>query len=142
MSLYEQDFYAWANETAEAILTGAYDKIDAAALADEVADMARKEKRNLRSRLAVLVAHLLKWDYQPEKRSRNWVGTVALQRIKTEELLEESPSLRNQLPEHLDAVYRTAVAIAVRDTQLAKGAFPLACPYSIDEILLNKPVDL
>src|ERR1700677_211726 len=118
--LYEKDYYAWANETADAIRTGEFGKIDTVALADEVADMARKEKRSLMSRLEVLIGHLLKWDYQDRKRTNSWAATIAVQRNRVMKLLNDSPSLTPWLTENLPEIYRDAVLLAVRDTNLSK----------------------
>ena len=105
--LYEKDYYAWANETAAAIRSGEFCRIDTIALADEVADIARQEKRSLRSRLEVLISHLLKWDYQDKKRTRSWAAIIAVQRIRAFKLLTDSPSLTPWLSENLAAMYKS-----------------------------------
>jgi hypothetical protein len=138
--LYEKDYYAWANENAQAIRSGAFGQIDTEALADEVADMAREEKRSVRSRLEILINNLLKWDYQDRKRTRSWAATIDVQRSKVIELLEDSPSLAPFLSENLAAMYRTAVKLCIRDTNLSEDSFPHACPYTLDEILTGKEV--
>ncbi len=140
--LYEKDYYAWANETANAIRSGEFGKIDIDALADEVADIARKEKRSLSSRLEILISHLLKWDYQDKKRTRSWAATIAVQRSRVMKLLKDSPSLTPWLSENLAAPYQVAVQLAIRDTNLRKDSFPSDCPYTLDEILSQKVVEL
>jgi hypothetical protein len=140
--LYEKDYYAWANETADAIRSGEFGKIDKVALADEVADIAREETRSLRSRLEVLIAHLLKWDYQDKKRTRSWAATIAVQRNKVMELLKDSPSLMPWLSENLVPIYELAVQLAVRDTNQSVDSFPSVCPYTLDEILSLKRIEL
>ena len=140
--LYEKDYYAWANETAAAIRSGEFCRIDTIALADEVADIARQEKRSLRSRLEVLISHLLKWDYQGTKRTRSWAAIIAVQRIRVFKLLNDSPSLTPWLSENLAAMYEVAVQLAVRDTGKSQESFPPECPYTLDEILSLKRVDL
>lgn len=142
IDLYEKDYYAWANETADAIRLGEFSRIDTVALADEVADMARKEKRSLRSRLEILISHLLEWDYQDKRRTRSWAATIDLQRDRVIELMEDSPSLKPWLAENLASIYRVAVKLAVRDTNQSKDSFPPACPYTLEEILSLKPIDL
>jgi hypothetical protein len=140
--LYEKDYYAWANETAEAIRSGEFSRIDIDALADEVADIARKEKRSLSSRLEVLIGHLLKWDYQDKKRTRSWAATIAVQRNRVMKLLKDSPSLTPWLSENLGEIYEVAVQLAVRDTNLSQDSFPPECPYTLDEILSLKRVEM
>ena len=140
--LYEKDYYAWANETAAAIRSGEFCRIDTIALADEVADIARQEKRSLRSRLEVLISHLLKWDYQDKKRTRSWAAIIAVQRIRAFKLLNDSPSLTPWLSENLAAMYEVAVQLAVRDTGKSQDSFPPACPCTLDEILSLERVDL
>jgi hypothetical protein len=140
--LYEKDYYAWANDTAAAIRSGAFNQIDIEALADEVADIARKEKRSLQSRLEVLISHLLKWDYQESKRTISWMGTISIQRSRVLKLLKDSPSLKPWLRDNLTEIYEDAVQLAVRDTSKRPNEFPPACPYTLDEILSTKDVNL
>src|SRR2546426_519054 len=96
--LYDEDFVAWASETARLLRSGRFDKIDVEHLAEEVEDMANRDKRELASRLRVLILHLLKWQQQPGKRSRSWRATIATQRAELKDLLDQSPSLRRVLP--------------------------------------------
>ena len=138
--LYEKDYYAWAKETAEAIRSGAFNKIDTEALADEVAAIARQERRSLKSRLEILTCHLLKWDFQKENRTRSRAATIAIQRRKTMSLLEDSPSLFPWLTERLPEIYAGAVQLAVKDTNRPEDTFPASCPYTLDEILTTKNV--
>src|SRR5438093_12531420 len=93
---YEQDFYAWTVEQSRLLRSGELSAIDAANIAEEIESMGRSDRRELRSRLAVLVMHLLKWRHQPGARSRSWSATVDEQRLQIEEVLAESPSLRPQ----------------------------------------------
>jgi hypothetical protein len=108
--------------------------VDEVALADEVGDLARKERRALRNRLAILLAHLLKQRYQPEKASRSWQATIDEQRLRIREILQESPSLRAQLPEAAISAYAIARLRAVRDTHLALETFPVLTPFSDEEL--------
>src|ERR1035438_9493947 len=97
-ALYEQDFALWAEETARLLRAGALDDLDIENLAEEIESMGRKDRRELRSRLKVLLSHLLKWRIQPDHRSGgSWRSTIAIQRSDIEQLLEESPSLRSRL---------------------------------------------
>jgi hypothetical protein len=139
--LYEKDYYAWAQQTADAIRSGEFAKIDTDALADEVAAIAREERRLLRRQLEVLIGHLLKWDYQDKKRTGSWAATIDLQRTRVMELLKDSPSLTPWLVENLAGIYEVAVHLAVRDTNQGAESFPSVCPYTLDEILSLKRVD-
>jgi hypothetical protein len=123
----------------QAIRSGAFNQIDIESLA-EVADMAREEKRSLRSRAGVLIAHLLAWDYQDRKRTLNWAATIAVQRTRVMMLIEESPSLAPWLSESLPTIYHVAVQLAVKDINMSEDCFPSACPYALDEILTLKEI--
>ena len=107
-----------------------------------VEDLGKREKSALQSRVAVLIAHLLKWDCQPAKRSGSWQATVELQRKKIEQLLRQSPSLKPFLNESLRDVYDEAVLRAIKDTGFERKTFAESCPYSIEEILLTKDVSV
>jgi hypothetical protein len=97
--VYEQDFYAWTQEQARVLRNGAFAQLDIPNLVEEVESMGRSEKRDLTNRLTVLLAHLLKWQHQPNLRSRSWELAMAEQREQVDEVLDENPSLRVQLPE-------------------------------------------
>ncbi len=129
------DYYRWTEETANKLRRREFETLDLATLIEEVEDLGRKEKSALESRLAVLLAHLLKWDHQPMKRSRSWQATISLQRLRIERLLTESPSLRPLVPRIVPAAYREAVLLAVRDTGLDREAFPAECPYTVERVL-------
>ncbi len=137
MSLYEQDFYRWTQEQAALLKAGALSQLDIENLIEEVESMSRSEKREMVSRLAVLIMHLLKWDFQPELRGRSWELTIEEQRGELFDVLEDSPSLRPQLIETIEKAYRKAVLQAVRETGLSKSTFPETCPYSIEQIMGN-----
>ena len=94
MKLYDSDYYEWTRETADALRRGEFATLDIASLVEEVEDLGKRERAALESRLTVLLAHLLKWDFQPSKRSRSWQATIELQRTRIERLLRQSPSLR------------------------------------------------
>lgn len=93
-TLYEQDFYAWANRNAQLIRAGKLSEIDVENIAEELEGMGRSEKRAFINRLAILLAHLLKWHFQPALRSRSWQYTIRAQRDQLYDLLEDSPSLK------------------------------------------------
>ncbi len=133
--LYEQDFYAWLLKNAHLIRTKQFADIDVENIAEELESMGRSEKRELVNRLAVLLAHLLKWLHQPERRSNSWKYTIEEQRRAVEELLAESPSLKYQLKEKINNAYLKAVLIAARETGIAKDRFPINCPFTWQQIV-------
>lgn len=132
---YDADFMAWTFEQAKLLRDGQLTRIDAANIAEELESMGRSERRELRSRLVVLTAHLLKWQYQPEHRSRSWRSTINVQRRDLAKLLEDSPSLRRELRETLERYYPEAVDATVEETTIFKKNFPAACPYAPEAIL-------
>ncbi|MFM5983193.1 MAG: DUF29 domain-containing protein [Sphaerospermopsis kisseleviana] len=107
-NLYEQDFYLWIETTAQHLRKGDFTEVDLGNLIEEIESMGRSEKRELKSRLIVLLMHLLKWHYQPEKRSASWQSTITEQRICLEELLEDSPSLQPLFTELFADCYNKA----------------------------------
>jgi len=130
---HDRDFYAWTQNQAQLLLTGQFDVLDIQQIAEELEDMGRTEKRTLESRLEVLIMHLLKWQYQPNLRSRSWQLTIREQRLRAQTLLEDNPSLQPYLPQRIDKIYRLAVIAAERETGL--NLFPETCPYEIEQIL-------
>ena len=132
---YEDDFYAWTIEQSRLLRAGELSEIDVANIAEEIEGMGRSDRRELRSRLAVLVAHLLKWRHQPGARSKSWSATIDEQRLQIEEVLVESPSLRPKAATMLSDAYAIARARAIAETGLAEEAFPELCPFKPDEVL-------
>ncbi|MDG5495203.1 DUF29 domain-containing protein [Niveispirillum sp. BGYR6] len=134
-TLYDHDFYAWANEQAALLRAGKLDVADIAHIAEEIESMGKTEKRELISRLVVLLLHLLKWQYQPERRGASWEATIRNQRLDIEEHLADNPSLKAKLPEAIQAAYERARNSATAETGLARSTFPTACPWGFDAII-------
>jgi hypothetical protein len=132
-SLYELDFYAWTQEQAKLLRDQALENLDVVHLVEEVEEMGRREKRELESRLEVLLMHLLKWQYQPNLRSRSWQLTVKEQRLRLAKLLSENPSLKATLTDYVENVYVLATIGAEKETGL--DGFPESCPYLIEQML-------
>ncbi|WP_414541253.1 DUF29 domain-containing protein [Nostoc sp. CCY0012] len=132
-STYENDFYAWTQEQADLLKTRQLHEIDWQNIAEEIEDMGRSEKRQLESRLEILIMHLLKWQFQPNLRSRSWQLTIKEQRLRLEKLLQKNPSLQPHLTEAIEDVYPLATISAERETGLS--SFPQTCPYKLTEIL-------
>ena len=134
--LYDRDFFEWTQCNAALLRARRFDEADIEHLAEEVEDMGRRDRRELTSRLEVLITHLLKWLAQPTRRERGgWRATINTQRRRILKLLGEMPSLSTALEENLAEVYRDAVKAAVDQTRLPKAAFSEACPITIDQIL-------
>ncbi len=133
-SLYEQDFYAWANEQAALLRAGQLDRADIDNIAEEIESMGRSEKRELVSRLTILLLHLLKWRYRPGLRSRSWHGSIEVQRHGLDDHLRDNPSLKSRLNEAIKTAYRTARIEAERETGLARDTFPRECPFTFGEM--------
>jgi hypothetical protein len=134
-SLYEQDFYAWANEQAALLRAGKLTAADIEHIAEEIESMGKTEKRELVSRLAVLLAHLLKWRYQPDRRCSSWDATIRTQRLEVRDHLTDNPSLKARLAETLAAAYERATIAATAETGLREATFPAACPWSFEKIM-------
>lgn len=130
---YEQDFYLWINKNIELLKQGRFAELDIDILIDELDNMAKRDRRELISRLMILIAHLLKWEFQPEQRSGSWRGSIREQRIKIAQQLEDSPSLKNQIPTSISKAYPNA--LAVDETGFAETTFPTTYPYSIEQLL-------
>ena len=97
--------------------------------------MGARDRRELINRLAVLIAHLLTWQYQPERRSTSWRLTINEQRRQVALILEDSPSLRGRLPEFLARAYAHGTRAAMDETGLASSPFPVECPYELTQLL-------
>jgi hypothetical protein len=132
--LYLADETAWLLATAELIREGQIAEIDFPHLAEYLDDMAKRDKREVKSRLAVLAAHLLKWMHQPKKRSRSWRHTIVTQRQELNELLA-SGTLRNHAEIVLDEAYANAIEQAAAETGLKEKTFPSKCIWTLDELL-------
>jgi hypothetical protein len=132
--LYEADETAWLEAMADLIQQGRWHDLDYAHLGEYLADMARRDRREVKSRLAVLITHVLKWVYQPGQRSRSWRGTIIAQRQELEDLAA-SGVLRNHAEAVLAEVYGEAVERAVAETGLALETFPGQCPYTLEQLL-------
>ena len=137
-NLYEADFYAWTQEQVELLREQHWSRVDLPNLIEEIESLGKQQRQELRNRLSILVGHLLKWQYQPQQRSRSWLSTIRIQRLDIAELLEESPSLKPYLKEALQKAYLKGVELAVAETAVPRRTFPEACPYSLAEVTDNR----
>ena len=134
--VYEQDFHAWLQEQAALLKTGRLHELDVEHLVEEIESMGASERRELLSRLQVLILHLLKHQYQPARRSKSWLLTTTHQRTAIGRLLEQSPSLKRLLtPAVIQSVYEKAIREALIETDLERYVFPIDCDYSLAQLL-------
>lgn len=132
--LYESDETAWLEVMAQLIQEGRWTDLDFPHLEEYLTDMARRDRREVESRLATLLAHILKWLHQPEERSRSWRGTIIEQRQELARHIARGV-LRNHAEAVLNDQYTEAVERAVGETGLPVNTFPAECPYTVDQLL-------
>lgn len=99
--------------------------------------MGKQQPQELRNRPRILLAHLLKWEYQPQYRSRSWLAMIRVQRRDIVRLLEDNPSLKPYLDEAVKEAYENAKDLAMGETNLPLIIFPLECSYNLAEIFDN-----
>lgn len=133
-AVYEEDFYRWAMTNARLLREGRFAEIDVSNIAEELESIGKSQKSELVNRLAILIAHLLKWHFQPERRGKSWRATIEEQRLRIAEHLAENPSLRPYLDQALEKAYRYAVLKVIKQTPFDKNDLPTGCPYSVDQI--------
>lgn len=138
LDLYEVDFYAWTQEQAALLRNQQWGQIDLPNLIEEIESLGKQQRQELRNRLSVLLGHLLKWQYQPQCRSRSWLATLRIQRLDITELLEDNPSLKPYVEKALHKAYLKGIELAVQETDLPSRTFPISCPYSTTEVLDNQ----
>ena len=142
---YDEDLVLWSEHQAALIRAGRLELVDWQNVAEEIEAMARRARRELGTRLKVVVMHLLKWQFQPQSRSGSWRATINDQRDEIEQLLAENPSLRREVDNALRKRYRIARANAAGDTGLPLKALPARCPYAaqqiLDEAFFPGPID-
>jgi hypothetical protein len=135
MSNYDDDFYAWALDQAKALRSGDSTALDMLHLAEEVEDLGRSERRAMISHLRVLLTHLLKWNFQPDRRSESWLHSMGNAQVELQTILQESPSLRPELPTFVTIAYDQARMLAARETVEPAWRFPSDCPWLPEQLL-------
>ncbi|MCF7999461.1 MAG: DUF29 domain-containing protein [Methylovulum sp.] len=134
---YEHDIIAWAYEQAHFLRTRQFSCLDVSHIAEEIEDVGKSEQRELASRMAVLLAHLLKWEFQPQRRGFSWETTIHTQRNSINRRIRKTPSLKASLSDDdwwADA-WDDAVAAAAQETGLAFAIFPKNCPWPMEQIM-------
>ena len=129
--LYNTDFYSWTQTQAQLIREGRLAELDLENILEEIESMGRSDYRALQSRLSVLLMHLLKWHYQPEKREtgHSWEKTIKEQRKQIHRLIQDCPGLKSKLDDILPVAYKRAVEDAQEETGLPETLFPTNCPW-------------
>jgi Domain of unknown function DUF29. len=135
--LYDRDYFAWTQQQALMLRSGKLSGVDTQHLAEEIEDLGRSEKRALASRMIVLLAHLLKWQYQPALRSKSWQRTITTQRKDVNYELAGSPSLKPLLndPDWLDIVWSKATVVASNETGIDLVIFPENLPWNMADVM-------
>lgn len=133
---YDIDYHNWALEQARLLRAGNFDQLDSLHLAEEIEDLGKRERRALKSRLGVLLGHLLKWQYQPDYPHRkSWRSTIRTQRRAIQDLLSDNPSLQPRLDDLIASAYADALDLAIAETPLDEDDFPERCPWRPEQIL-------
>lgn len=136
--LYRADEHAWMGQQAEALRSRSWSRVDAANLAEFLDDMAKRDERELRSRLIVLVMHMLKAERQPEKLSDSWVNTIEREQDEIGQIVD-APSLARLAPDLLAEAWTVAVRRAARETKLPAASFPQSSPWTVQQALSYQP---
>lgn len=135
LSLYEADGYAWYMEQARLIREGRLEEADLENIAEELADMGRSEAAKLRSMLRLILLHLLKWKYQPQRRTRSWTVTIGRERVNVPSHMRANPSLKSRIAEDFAWAYDDARQEAAVETGLPLDTFPQVCPFTLEQAL-------
>jgi hypothetical protein len=132
---YDEDVHLWSQQQARLLREGRFAEIDIEHLADEIEDVGKSEKRELASRFAVLLVHLLKWTEQPSLRGSSWRLTIKDQRRRIALAIKATPSLKTVLadPEWREDVWLEALSAAQKETALAREALPDVPPWSLEK---------
>lgn len=133
-NLYETDFYAWTLEQSKLLQVGDFKGLDIVNLVEEIESLGKQQRQELENRLAILLGHLLTWDYQPERRSKSWKATIREQRRAIQRLMQGNPSLKPYLEEAIASAYQSGVDLVVRETPLDDQDLPADCQYTPEQL--------
>ncbi len=134
-TLYEDDVLAWAAQQAALLRAQQWSRLDIDNIVEEIEDVGNSEKRELQSRMAVLISHLLKWKFQPIRRSHSWQNTIREQRSAIQQDIRKTPSLGPLLDNArwVASAYRRARIDTYAETALP--ALPDELPWSVSELM-------
>lgn len=134
LATYETDFYQWTQQQAALLRQGKLSALDIKNLIEEIESMGKSDRRSIRSHLANIILHLLKWRYQPQRRSNSWEDSIENGREEVAWIIKDSPSLKPQISTLIDEVYASARRKAGRETGLPLTVFPDECPFTLEQI--------
>lgn len=135
---HDEDFYGWAMAEANLLRQRRLGDLDFDNLIEELESMGASERRALVSRMAQLIFHLLKWQFQPDFRGRSWRASIKEQRKKTKGILKDNPSFKNEITNFISDAYEDAFLLIEKETPLDLKLFPTECPYSFEQIMNNE----
>jgi hypothetical protein len=134
-TIYEQDLVLWAKDTAQLLREKHWEAIDLEHLIEEVEDLGKSERSAIASQMERIMVHLLKWQYQPQRRSDSWLDSINDGRSQIRRKIEDSPSLQGYPEQILDKEYTRSRREAARQTGLEVNIFPELCPFSVDQVI-------
>jgi Domain of unknown function DUF29 len=133
--LYEQDYYLWIKNTAQLLQQDRFSELDIANLIEEIEDMGKSEKRAIESNLDIVLMHLLKYKYQPLKRSDSWLSANFEHRKRLQRIFKDSPSLKPYAQEIFNECYQNARNMASLETSLPIDTFPIESLFDLEQTL-------
>lgn len=133
--MYETDFVLWSEKTAQLIRNRLFDQVDWENVAEEIESLSRSDRRALRSQVKRVIVHMLKWHYEPERRTISWEVIIDDGRDQIQQLIKDSPSLIPTLLDIIQYCYPNAVRQASKETGLPQQKFPPSCPFDIHQLL-------
>lgn len=133
--LYDRDFYLWIEKAVTLLQAGNLGDLDLENLIDEIESMGRSEKRSISSNLEIILMHLLKYKYQPDRRSNSWRYTLLEHRRRLYKDFKISPSLKRYFLEEFADAYISARKLASVETDIPINNFPAVSPFSPEQVL-------
>jgi hypothetical protein len=133
--LYDQDFCLWIDATTKLLKEGRFSELDLENLIEEIEDMGQNKKDVLESNLIIVFLHLLKWKYQPNKRSGSWKRSIREHRRRLVKAMQKSPSLKPYLRSVFAECYQYSRQEASDETGLSLEIFPLESPFDLAQVL-------
>lgn len=131
----DQDLYGWAVQTAQLLKDRKMNEVNFDEIVEELESLGRSEKHELTHRLSLVMAHLLKWQFQPNRRGHSWKYTIREHREETALHVEDNPSLKSKVPLAMDKAYKKAITKATKETGLDEKTFPIHCPYTFEQLM-------
>jgi len=131
--LYQRDYRSWLQYHTLLLKESRFTELDIENLIEELESVAKRDERELCGRMIVVIAHLLKWEYQPVMRGNSWLSSIIEQRVQIRLLLKQMPSLKGKAQDAVNEIYLEAVNIAAKETGLV--TFPAQCPYTVEQLL-------